>query len=123
MSETLHEMAVRMSGGRCGKGCAGCPAHAARYSVGGGCLVRILAKFENVDEQIEGLKKWAEEYPMETWLDMFRKAFPNAPRRGDGAPQTCPEALYGSVAENRGCTNGCYDGTCLECWNREITNK
>lgn len=123
MSETLHEMAVRMCRGRCGYDCTGCPV---RIEIKGSpCLICSLFYTDNADEQIESLKKWASEHPLpkKTWLNMFRESFPNAPRRGDGAPQTCPEALYGSVAENRGCTNGCYDGNCLDCWNREATEE
>lgn len=61
MAETLHEMAVRMlkyedCQPQCGKGCENCPADKLR-SANGVCLVRRIAKVDNCEEQIEGLKE------------------------------------------------------------------
>lgn len=121
MSETLHEMAIRMSGGRCGKGCAGCPAHAAMYSVSGGCLIRRLAKVENADEQIESLKRWAEEHPRQTWLDLLREKLPDSEYVRDHTlyPAECPHGLLGGSAP--ACDNDlCRIKLCRECWNSEV---
>lgn len=124
MSESLHEMAVRMSGGRCGKGCADCPAHAAMYSVNGGCLIRRLAKIENADEQIDTMKKWASEHPRKTWLDLLREKLPNSIYTVDRnqIPNLCPYMLF--AGEAPGVNNRCRPRsllglTCWECWNSE----
>lgn len=125
MSESLHEMAVRMSGGRCGKGCAGCPAHAAMYSVGGGCLIRRLAKIDNADEQILLLKMWAEEHPRKTWLDLLREKLPDSTYAADHnkIPNQCPHTLLGGKAPGgsiRCVTGSMLDLSCRECWNSEV---
>ena len=85
MAETLHEMAVRMVKGedcqpQCGKGCDKCPAGKLR-SANGVCLVRRIAKVDNCEEQIEGLKAWAAEHPeprYPTWREWQYSMFPNA---------------------------------------------
>lgn len=119
MTETLHEIAVRMSDGRCGKHCdSSCPANAFHH--GRPCLVCVIAQIDNADDQLEAMIAWGKEHHKRTWLDLFDAAFPNALRRGNKAPRACPDALYGSVAENRDCMDGCYDGNCFDCWNREV---
>ena len=85
MAETLHEMAVRMVKGddcqpQCGKGCDKCPAGKLR-SANGACLVRRIAKVDNCEEQIEGLRKWAAEHPEQrypTWNEWQHSMFPDA---------------------------------------------
>lgn len=85
MAETLHEMAVRMVKGedcqpQCGKGCDKCPAGKLR-SANGVCLVRRIAKVDNCEEQIEGLRAWAAEHPAPrypTWTEWQQKMFPDA---------------------------------------------
>ena len=82
MTETLHEMAVRMIKGedcqpQCGKGCDKCPAGKLR-SANGMCLVRRIAKVDNCEEQIEGLRAWAAEHPAPrypTWREWRNKLF------------------------------------------------
>ena len=82
MAETLHEMAVRMVNGedcqpQCGKGCYKCPASKLR-SANGVCLVRRIAKVDNCEEQIEGLKAWAAEHPAPrypSWREWRNKMF------------------------------------------------
>lgn len=85
MAETLHEMAVRMVKGedcqpQCGKGCDKCPADKLR-SANGVCLVRRIAKVDNCEEQIEGLRAWAAEHPVPrypTWNEWQHSMFPSA---------------------------------------------
>ena len=85
MAETLHEMAVRMVKGedcqpQCGKGCDKCPAYKLR-SANGVCLVRRIAKVDNCEEQIEGLRAWAAEHPVPrypTWNEWQHSMFPDA---------------------------------------------
>lgn len=85
MAETLREMAVRMVKGedcqpQCGKGCDKCPAGKLR-SANGVCLVRRIAKVDNCEEQIEGLRAWAAEHPAPrypTWNEWQKSTFPDA---------------------------------------------
>lgn len=85
MAETLQEMAVRMVKGedcqsQCGKGCDKCPAGKLR-SANGVCLVRRIAKVDNCEEQIEGLRAWAAEHPAPrypTWSEWQHSMFPDA---------------------------------------------
>lgn len=85
MAETLHEMAVRMVKGedcqpQCGKGCDKCPAGKLR-SANGVCLVRRIAKVDNCEEQIDGLRSWAAEHPAPrypTWREWQHSMFPGA---------------------------------------------
>lgn len=87
MTETLHEMAVRMIKGedcqaQCSKGCDKCPARKLR-SANGACLVRRIAKVDNCEEQIEGLKAWAAEHPVQrypTWREWQERMFPDRDR-------------------------------------------
>lgn len=87
MAETLHEMAVRMVNGedcqpQCGKGCKKCPADKLR-SANGACLVRRIAKVDNCEEQIEGLRVWAKEHPAQrypTWREWQERMFPDRDR-------------------------------------------
>ena len=87
MAETLHEMAVRMVKGEdcepmCGKGCDKCPAGKLR-SANGVCLVRRIAKVDNCEEQIEGLRAWAKEHSVPrypTWNEWLDSTFPNRSR-------------------------------------------
>lgn len=90
MAETLHEMAVRMVKGedcqpQCGKGCDKCPAGKLR-SANGVCLVRRIAKVDNCEEQIEGLRAWAAEHPAPrypSWREWQESVFPDFSRRID----------------------------------------
>ena len=77
MAETLHEMAVRMVGDRCTLGCAGCPAKAL-WDKDDICLMRLMSKAKNCEEQIEGLRAWAEEHPVPrypTWKEWQNTVF------------------------------------------------
>ena len=116
MAETLHEMAVRMVNGedcqpQCGKGCDKCPAGKLR-SANGVCLVRRIAKADNCEEQIEGLRAWAEEHPAPkypTWREWYTTTFPNVKRFF-----ICP-GHFGD-----GDINACGNYHCGECVNRPI---
>lgn len=82
MAETLHEMAVRMVGDRCTLGCAGCPAKAL-WDKNDICLMRLMAKTKNCEEQIKGLKAWAAEHPAPmypTWREWQNSMFPDRGR-------------------------------------------
>lgn len=115
MAETLHEMAVRMVKGedcqpQCGKGCDKCPAGKLR-SANGVCLVRRIAKVDNCEEQIEGLKAWAAEHPTPrypTWREWQKNVFPDA--GGDMNP-----CSFLSIAESE-----CKWPSCDECRDRPI---
>lgn len=116
MAETLQEMAVRMVKGedcqpQCGKGCDKCPASKLR-SANGVCLVRRIAKVDNCEEQIEGLKAWAAEHPAQrypTWRKWYTTTFPDVERFF-----ICP-GHFGD-----GDKNACSNYHCGECVNRTI---
>lgn len=111
MAETLHEMAVRMVKGedcqpQCGKGCDKCPADKLR-SANGVCLVRRIAKVDNCEEQIEGLRAWAAEHPVPrypTWNEWLERMFPH--RSYDLSPCEFDDGRRFNCA-NKGC------GQCL----------
>ena len=110
MAETLHEMAVRMVGDRCTLGCAGCPAKAL-WDKNDICLIRLVLKAENCEEQIEGLKAWAKEHPepmYPSWQEAWLSLFPYA-------EELCPGKLFGE---------DCPEGMlCLECRERPMSKK
>ena len=118
MAETLHEMAVRMAKGedcqpQCGKGCEKCPAGKLR-SANGVCLVRRIAKVDNCEEQIEGLKAWAAEHPVPrypTWREWYTTTFPDVTHSHFFV---CP-GHFGD-----GDINACSNYHCGECVNRPI---
>lgn len=115
MAETLHEMAVRMVKGedcqpQCGKGCDKCPAGKLR-SANGVCLVRRIAKVDNCEEQIEGLRAWAAEHPAPrypTWNEWQERMFPDA----DGDISPCE---FGSRDRFK-----CTGETCTKCTRQQI---
>lgn len=115
MAETLQEMAVRMVKGedcqpQCGKGCDKCPAGKLR-SANGVCLVRRIAKVDNCEEQIEGLRAWAAEHPVPkypTWNEWQNSMFPDAER--DISP-----CEYGSRDRFN-----CAEKTCDTCTGQQI---
>ena len=115
MAETLHEMAVRMVKGedcqpQCGKGCDKCPAGKLR-SANGACLVRRIAKVDNCEEQIEWLRAWAEEHPVQrypTWREWQKSMFP------DGHKHITP-CTFGSRDRFK-----CWGKTCYVCMEQQI---
>lgn len=110
MAETLHEMAVRMVGDRCTLGCAGCPAKAL-WDKNDICLMRLVSKAENCEEQIEGLRAWAQEHPVPmypSWREAWLSLFPYA-------EELCPGKLFGE---------DCPEGMlCFECRERPMSKK
>ena len=110
MAETLHEMAVRMVGDRCTLGCAGCPAKAL-WDKNDICLMRLVSKAENCEEQIEGLKAWAAEHPAPrypSWREAWLSLFP-------GADDPCPEQWFGEECPK--------DIDCFKCIERPMSKK
>ena len=111
MAETLHEMAVRMVGDRCTLGCAGCPAKAL-WDKNDICLIRLVLKAENCEEQIEGLKAWAAEHPAQrypSWREWRNKMF-------DGWECEIHPCIFASYGRFN-CTEV---QTCWECANQPI---
>lgn len=115
MAETLHEMAVRMVNGedgqpQCGKGCDKCPAGKLR-SANGVCLVRRIAKVDNCEEQIEGLRAWAKEHPepmYPSWREAWQSLFP-------GADDPCPAQWFDEDCQK--------DVECPQCVERPMSKK
>ena len=58
MTETLHEMAERMVGQYCRLTCETCPVYPL-LEERGFCLIHWIARYENADEQINALLRWA----------------------------------------------------------------
>lgn len=111
MAETLHEMAVRMVGDRCTLGCAGCPAKAF-WDKNDICLMRLVSKAENCEEQIEGLKAWAKEHPAPrypSWDDGWKSLFKNA------VCAPCPSHFFGEKCQE--------SMKCPECRKRPMSKK
>lgn len=89
-TETMHDTAVRLSAGRCGNGCDGCPAALWRDS-NGACLIRRIAKIGNAEEQVINLQNWAAEHPepvYPSWEEGWRQLFPEADIRRTFCPET-----------------------------------
>lgn len=110
MAETLHEMAVRMVGDRCTLGCAGCPAKAL-WDKNDICLMRLVSKAENCEEQIEGLRAWAAEHPAQrypTWNEWQHSMFPDASEK----MEPCSFASMDKL--------GCAGFLCEECREQPI---
>lgn len=110
MAETLHEMAVRMVGDRCTLGCAGCPAKAL-WDKNDICLMRLVSKAENCEEQIEGLRAWAAEHPAQrypTWNEWQHSMFPDASEK----MEPCSFASIDKL--------GCAGFLCEECREQPI---
>lgn len=118
MAETLHEMAVRMVKGvycdyQCGEGCGHCPLSKLRSKTGA-CLVRRIAKVDNCEEQIKGLRAWAEEHPVPrypTWREWYTTTFPDVDK---GRFYVCP-GHFGD-----GDRNTCGNYHCGQCVDRPI---
>lgn len=112
MTETLYEMAARMNRDRCSKGCdSNCPEYALHQ--GYRCLVDRIAQLDNADEQIELMKKWAEEHPRMTYKSVFLDSFPNALLNSKGVPVICRISIFGDSVGN-------CDYRCAKCWNSEV---
>lgn len=117
MAETLQEMAVRIVKGedcqpQCGKGCDKCPASKLR-SANGVCLIRRIAKVDNCEEQIEGLRAWAAEHPAPrypTWREWYDAAFSD----GSIFRRFCP-SIFGDDYRDCGTV-----GACDKCQDRPI---
>lgn len=70
----------------------------------------------NPEVFVEAVKKWSEENPPKTLLDLFKEQHPNAPLDEDGTPKVCPHQLgYTSDEED---DSMCKPNNCVPCWNR-----
>lgn len=119
MSESLHEMAIRMRNEKCRCDCTDCEQKDKP------CFIGTLCRVDNADYQIETLKKWASEYPRNTWLDLLRKKLPDSVYAKDYGrrPTQCPHTLLGGKApgvNNRCRKNSMIDISCWECWDSEV---
>lgn len=105
MAETIYEMSKRMCGSTI---CEDCPLKKVK---GRACLINLIKwhKVETAAEQLEVLRKWAEERPVKTYKDVFLEKLPKARLNKDGRPVTCRDVVFGIV---RHCTTNC-----TECWN------
>lgn len=93
--------------------CEGCPL----WYVDDTCTP--IAKY-NPKVFVEAVKKWSEENPPRTLLDLFKEQHPNAPLGRKGTPFTCPYFLgYTSKKDDMSiCEDSSYSDKCVVCWNR-----
>lgn len=95
--------------------CEGCPL----WHVNDACTP--IAKY-NPKVFVEAVKKWSEENPPKTLLDLFKEQHPNAPLDEDGTPNICPHQLgYTTEEQDDLVCQGVCQGTftnCVPCWGR-----
>lgn len=131
MSETLHEMAVRVRKKMCGRDCC----TDCKYKDDKPCFVSALCYVDNADEQIENLKRWARKHPPHrTWLERYNAEFGTRLRtypkchvgmkcRPTTTVRLCPHNVYGVGPERTpGCGGECIND-CRKCWNSEVTEE
>lgn len=68
-------------------------------------------EIEHPLEATEIVRKWAEEHPRKTRMDILFEKFPNAKLKEDGVPEACAESI--GI-----CTCKCE--SCTKCWNTEV---
>lgn len=76
--------------------------------------------FNNPERAVEITEKWSAEHPQKTMMQDFFEKFPNAQKRSDGLPSTCPFAL--GYCEDSRCPSVGNDfvSNCLKCWSRPL---
>lgn len=67
--------------------------------------------FDNIEEAVAFVEKWAVEHPAKTRKEDFFEKFPNAPTDERTLPRPCVKVL--------GYTDECI-GKCVECWNESV---
>lgn len=115
MPETIYEMSKRLCGSTI---CEDCPLKKVK---GRACLIGLIKghKVENAAEQLEVLRKWAEEHPVKayvkTYKDVLLERLPSVAMLEDDVPCICRNSAFGI-------DKVCLDillGThkCKDCWN------
>ena len=98
--------------------CRGCPLNIEEC----GCAIgypRGELEYENVEELVARVEKWAKEHPERTRQSVFLERYPNAKIDEDGSIVICPSAIEGKSCYEL------YDGMscCKECrsnyWSQE----
>lgn len=95
--------------------CIGCPLHTNVTS--DSCMLGIR---NNPEETLIAVQEWSDEHPIETYMEDFLKAFPNAPtlqmNMVGSYPSACRANIYGEISVNiELCKKYNYD--CYSCWN------
>ena len=102
---------------QCCKGphlCEGCPLHGIHKKQGTPCSDVYDLTDSQLQEQIKIVEAWSKEHPVKTMAQDFFEKFPNAPKRIDGGPASCPW-MCGY------CEDDCrHFSKCIDCWNRHL---
>ncbi len=107
MAETIYEMSKRMCDSTNCKDCL------LNKVTNKSCLIGIIKYYEieKVAEQLEVLRKWAEEHPVKTYEDVFLEKFPKATILDGNTTLICKNNVFGAS----------YDclrmSSCEKCWN------
>lgn len=112
MAETIYEMSKRMCDSTNCKDCL------LNKVTNKSCLIGIIKYYEieKVAEQLEVLRKWAEEHPVKTYEDVFLERFPNARMSDkDGSPTVCRKMVFGGFTALSDCIDN--GNECKKCWN------
>lgn len=113
MTETIYEMCYRMCQSNSPTvACENCPLVEGREHRR--CIADWIANHDvdNVEDQLDIVRKWAEEHPAKTYKDVFLEKLPNAMKGEDGMPLACRDLVFGIVKRRIRCTY-----SCTECWN------
>lgn len=78
--------------------------------------------FENPEEAVAAVEKWAKEHPRKTRQSEFLKMFPNVMLNSDGQPYMCPRTLDNAYHPDSNCILDV--DVCRRCrekfWNQEV---
>lgn len=110
MPETIYEMCYRMCQSNSPTvACENCPLVEGREHRR--CIADWIANHDvdNVEDQLDIVRKWAEEHPVKTYKGVFLEKLPNARTDEAGRPLACRDVVFGIVKR---CTK-----SCTECWN------
>ena len=108
MAETIYELSNRMCNSTI---CEDCPLKKVK---GRACLINLIRRYkvETAAEQLEVLRKWAEEHPAKTYKNVFLEKLPNAMVDSkNGLPNACRKKMFGGFEGFDNCVD------CIKCWN------
>lgn len=95
--------------------CEGCPMNVWNTPIVIQCTDMYGLTEEQIQEKIDIVEKWSKEHPKKTIIQDFFEKHPNAQKKEDETPRTCPWVL-GYVKEI-GCSNNM---NCTDCWSRPL---
>lgn len=98
-----------------GETCEDCPAKTDLAFCAADTIRELLSKVEELEARNKRLEEaWSKEHTVKTMAQDFFEKFPNAPKRIDGGPASCPW-MCGY------CEDDCrHFSKCIDCWNRPL---